>query len=146
MRAGMEGIRDKVAAVRDDMLRFFREIVAIPSIDGQIGEVGERVAEEMRSLGFDEVRFDKMGNILGRIGSGEKKIVYDSHIDTVGVGSPESWQWDPFKGKIENGVLYARGACDEKGSTPGMVYGLSICRDLGGLDGWTAWYFGNMEE
>ena len=146
MRASIEGIQDKVAAVRDDMLRFFREIVAIPSIDGQIGEVGERVAEEMRSVGFDEVRFDKMGNILGRIGSGEKNIVYDSHIDTVGVGSPESWQWDPFKGKIKNGVLYARGACDEKGSTPGMVYGLSICRDLGGLEGWTAWYFGNMEE
>ena len=146
MRLKIEAVRDKVAAVRGDILTFFREIVAIPSMDGQIGDVGERVAEEMRSLGFDEVRFDKMGNILGRIGDGEKNIVYDSHIDTVGVGSSESWEWDPFKGKIEDGVLYARGACDEKGSTPGMVYGLSICRDLRGLDDWTAWYFGNMEE
>ena len=34
------------------------------------------------------------------------------------------------KGKVENGVLYARGACDEKGSTPGMVYGLALARDL----------------
>jgi len=42
--------------------------------------------------------------------------------------------------------LYARGACDEKGSTPGMVYGLAIARDLGLLDGCTAYYFGNMEE
>ena len=42
--------------------------------------------------------------------------------------------------------MYARGACDEKGSTPGMVYGLAIARDLGLLEGWTAYYFGNMEE
>ncbi len=27
-----------------------------------------------------------------------------------------------------------------------MVYGMSFARDLGLLDGWTAWYFGNMEE
>jgi putative selenium metabolism hydrolase len=47
---------------------------------------------------------------------------------------------------VEDGVLYARGACDEKGSTPGMVYGLAIARDLGLLDGWTVWFTGNAEE
>jgi putative selenium metabolism hydrolase len=47
---------------------------------------------------------------------------------------------------VENGILYARGACDEKGSTPGMVYGLALAHQLGLLDGWTAYYFGNMEE
>ncbi len=56
------------------------------------------------------------------------------------------WGWDPFVGKVEDGVLYARGACDEKNSTPGMIYGLALARDLGLLDGWTAYYFGNMEE
>jgi putative selenium metabolism hydrolase len=100
----------------------------------------------MKKLGFDEVRFDKMGNTIGRIGDGKRVLVYDSHIDTVGVGNPSMWKWDPFKGKIEDGILYARGACDEKGSTPGMIYGLGIARDLGLLNGWTAYYFGNMEE
>ena len=100
----------------------------------------------MRRLGFDEVRFDMMGNILGRIGDGPRVLVYDSHIDTVGIGDPAAWEWDPFEGKVIDGVLYARGACDEKGSTPGMVYGLALARDLGLLDGWTAYYFGNMEE
>ncbi len=142
----VQEIQARVAGHKEDIVRFMREICAIPSMDSQIGPVGERVAEEMRKLGFDEVRFDKMGNILGRIGSGPRVIVYDSHIDTVGVGDPASWGWDPFQGKVENDILYARGACDEKGSTPGMVYGLAIARDLGLLEGWTAWYFGNMEE
>lgn len=139
-------IHQKTEEKREEILRFMREICAIPSMESQIGPVGERIAEEMNKLGFDEVRFDKMGNILGRIGDGPRTIVFDSHIDTVGIGDPHEWEWDPFKGKVEDGVLYARGACDEKGSTPGMIYGMAFARDLGLLDGWTAWYFGNMEE
>lgn len=133
---------------REAIIRFLREICAIPSMDSQIGPVGERVAAEMRQLGFDEVRFDKMGNILGRVGHGPTVIVYDSHIDTVGVGDPSAWRWDPFEGKVEGGVLYARGACDEKGSTPGMIYGIALGRDLDLIDPdqHTMYYFGNMEE
>lgn len=142
----VQQIQGRVAAARMEIIQFMRDIVAIPSMESQLKAVGERIAQEMNKLGYDEVRFDKMGNILGRIGSGSCVIVYDSHIDTVGVGDPSAWEWDPFIGKVENGVLFARGACDEKGSTPGMVYGLAMARDLGLLDGWTAYYFGNMEE
>jgi putative selenium metabolism hydrolase len=139
-------IKKKVKDNRENIIQFMRDIVAIPSMEGQLKEVGERIGAEMTKLGFDEVRFDKMGNIMGRIGSGKRVIVYDSHIDTVGVGDPATWDWDPFKGKVENGILYGRGACDEKGSTPGMVYGLSFAKELGLLEDTTAWYFGNMEE
>ncbi|MBI9051316.1 MAG: YgeY family selenium metabolism-linked hydrolase [Anaerolineaceae bacterium] len=142
----VQQIQESVSSSREDIIQFLRDIIAIPSMNSQIEAVGERIAEEMRKLDFDEVRFDKMGNILGRIGNGPKVIVFDSHIDTVGIGDFSEWQWDPFLGKIENGVLYGRGACDEKGSTPGMIYGLAIARDMGLLDGWTAYYFGNMEE
>ena len=139
-------IKKRVEANRENIVQFLRDIVAIPSMDGQLKDVGECIQAKMRNLGFDEARFDKMGNTVGRIGHGPKVIVFDSHIDTVGVGDPAEWDWDPFVGKVENGALYARGACDEKGSTPGMIYGLAIARDLGLLDGYTAYYFGNMEE
>ncbi|MBI5935607.1 MAG: YgeY family selenium metabolism-linked hydrolase [Chloroflexi bacterium] len=142
----VQEIKKKVEENRENIVQFLREIVAIPSMDGQLKDVGERIQAEMRKLGFDEARFDKMGNTIGRIGNGKKVIVFDSHIDTVGVGDPGEWEWDPFKGKVEGGRLYARGACDEKGSTPGMIYGMAIARDLGLLDGYTAYYFGNMEE
>ena len=142
----IQQLQEKIQSQRDQIIQFMREICAIPSMDSNIEAVGKRIAAEMNALHFDEVRFDKMGNIMGRIGSGEKVIVFDSHIDTVGIGDPHEWQWDPFEGKVEDGVLYARGACDEKNSTPGMVYGLAAARDLGLLEGWTAWYFGNMEE
>ncbi|NWG32850.1 MAG: YgeY family selenium metabolism-linked hydrolase [Chloroflexi bacterium] len=142
----VQEIKKRVEENREHIIRFLREIVAIPSMNGELKEVGGRIIAEMSKLGFDETRFDKMGNVVGRMGNGGKVIVFDSHIDTVGIGDASEWEWDPFKGKIENGRLYARGACDEKGSTPGMVYGLAIARDLGLLEGYTAYYFGNMEE
>ena len=142
----IDAIKTRVEAQREDIIQFLRDLCAIPSYDSQIREVGERAEAEMLRLGFDEVWFDQMGNVVGRIGDGATKLLYDSHIDTVGIGDPESWDWDPFTGKVENGVFFARGACDEKGSTPGMIYGLAIAKELGLLDGVTGHYFGNMEE
>ncbi|MCB9459476.1 MAG: YgeY family selenium metabolism-linked hydrolase [Anaerolineaceae bacterium] len=142
----IDTIKSRVEAQRDDILTFFREIVAIPSMESQIREVGERIEVEMKKLGFDEVFWDKMGNVAGRIGDGHKILLYDSHIDTVGIGDPDEWEWDPFQGKVEDGILFARGACDEKNSTPGMIYGLALAKELGLLEGVTAYYFGNMEE
>jgi len=139
-------IQAEVKKHRPAMEKFMREIVEIPSFDSQIRDVGQRIQEEMLMLGFDEVFFDKMGNTVGRVGNGPIKVLFDSHIDTVGIADRSQWKWDPFKGKIENGILYGLGACDEKGSTPGMVYALKIMKDLKLLDGLTCYYYGNMEE
>ncbi|MBL1134068.1 MAG: YgeY family selenium metabolism-linked hydrolase [Chloroflexi bacterium] len=145
-QAVVAAIKAEVEKNRDVIIQFMRELCAIPSMESQIKDVGERCATEMRKLGFERIWFDKMGNIVGQIGNGPKKLLYDSHIDTVSVGDPAEWKWDPFEGKVENGILYARGACDEKGSTPGMIYGLAIAHKLGLLKDFTAYYFGNMEE
>lgn len=142
----IQKIDERIAAAREEILQFFREIVAIPSMNADIGEVAQCVGDEMVRLGFDAVYTDRYGSIVGRIGDGERIILFDSHLDTVGIGDPDQWDCDPFKGKVEDGKLYARGALDEKGSTPGMIYGLKIAYDLGLLDGFTAYYFGNVEE
>lgn len=146
MKEKIEQLNKRLAEAEADIISFFRQIVAIPSMDSDIEAVGKRIGEEMTKLGFDEVYVDKYGSIVGRIGDGPKTILFDSHIDTVGIGDPGQWEWDPFEGKVENGMLYARGALDEKNSTPGMVYGMAFARDLGLLDGYTAYYLGNIEE
>jgi acetylornithine deacetylase/succinyl-diaminopimelate desuccinylase-like protein len=90
-------IKKKVQDKRENIIQFMREICAIPSMDGQLKDVGERIQAEMRKLGFDEARFDRMGNTIGRIGNGPKVVVFDSHIDTVGMGSVrgQSGEWHP---------------------------------------------------
>jgi len=142
----VSAVQQGVHQYSESIVTFLRDLCAIPSMDSQIGPVGARVQAEMAALGFDAVWFDSMGNTVGRIGDGPRTLLYDSHIDTVGIGNPAEWGWDPFVGKVEAGRFYARGACDEKGSTPPMIYGLKVARDLGLLEGWTVYYFGNMEE
>src|SRR5207248_1433083 len=130
----------------DTIIQFLRDIVAIPSFDSQIGPVGDAIGARMADLGFDEVRRDSMGNILGRIGNGPRTLLYDSHIDTVSIADPTQWQWDPFQGKFENGIIYGLGAGDEKCSTPPMIYALAALKKLGLAKDWTLYCFGNMEE
>ncbi|OIQ58525.1 acetylornithine deacetylase [Moorella thermoacetica] len=139
-------IKSEVAKYRGDIIRFLKDIVAIPSPNGDIKAVAERIGQEMQKLGFDEVFLDSMGNIVGRVGNGPRVLLYDSHIDTVDIADSDQWQWDPYKGKEENGIFYGLGAGDEKNSTPGMVYGLKIIKDLGLADDFTLYYFGNIEE
>ena len=125
---------------------FMLEICAIPSIDGQIADVARRVEKELIDLGYESIRYDKMGCILGQMGTGSTKILYDAHLDTVGIGDPSDWKWDPYKGKIEDQTLYARGACDTKGSVVGMVYGIAFAKRLGLLKGTEAIFYGSLEE
>lgn len=142
----IELLKQKVADNRETIIGFLRDLCRIPSYDSDILAVGERLQAEMEKLGYEDIHFDRMGNTIGKIGNGPIKLLYDTHIDTVGIGDPEEWKWDPFEGKIEDGIFFARGACDEKNSTPGMVYGLAFAHELGLLEGITAYVFGNMEE
>ena len=113
------------------MVRFLRDIVAIPSESGQEGRVVARIRKELRQVGaFDRVWVDKFGNLFGRVGRGRRLIAIDAHIDTVGLGDPAEWPHDPYKGKVEKGVVYGRGAGDQKGAVPAMVYAGRIIKDL----------------
>ena len=129
-----------------EMTQFLRDMVAIPSESCQEKEVVLRIKKEMEKVGFDEIIIDKMGNILGRIGNGKRVIAMDAHIDTVGVGDPKAWKHDPFKGKLENGIIYGRGASDQEGGMASMVYAGKIIKDLGLEGEYTLWVTGTVQE
>jgi putative selenium metabolism hydrolase len=125
---------DQAERYRDDVTGFLRSIIAIPSFSCEEGDVARRIAEEMEGLGYDEVFADKMGNVVGRIGDGKTKIVLDAHMDTVGVGDRSAWPHDPFEGKLADGIVFGRGASDNKGAIASQVYGGKLMAERG-LDG-----------
>ncbi|MDO8667348.1 MAG: hypothetical protein Q7J79_12085, partial [Gemmatimonadales bacterium] len=65
-----------------NMVRFLRDMIAIPSESAGEKPVVDRVKAEMEASGFDEIKIDGMGNILGRVGSGKTVIAFDGHLDT----------------------------------------------------------------
>ena len=131
---------------RDDMVKFLREMIAIPSESCQERKVIQRIQAEMQKVGFDEIKIDPMGNILGRIGHGKHVIAMDAHIDTVGVGDPAAWKQDPFQGKLDNGVIYGRGASDQEAGMAAMVYAGRIIKDLDLTGDYTLWVTGTVQE
>jgi len=117
-------------AYKDNITGFLKDIILIPSESCQESEVIERIAKEMDWVGFDEVLVDDMGSVIGILGDGPKTLLYDSHIDTVGVGDISAWNHDPYTGKTENGIVYGRGASDNKGAMASMLYGMRVLKDL----------------
>ena len=126
-----EGFLNAARREQDAISRFFADLIAIPSLSRRENGVVQRIGQEMTDLGFDEVRADGFGSVIGRIGDGPVQIVFDSHIDTVDVGDPSSWRVPPFGAEVRNGVLYGRGASDNKAATAAMVHGAALIRRLG---------------
>jgi putative selenium metabolism hydrolase len=116
------------------MVRFLREMVAIPSESTEEATVIARIRDEMKATGaFDSIGIDKMGNLFGQVGKrgrNKKLIAIDAHVDTVGVGDRSEWKHDPYEGKVDNGKVWGRGAGDQEGAIPAMVYAAKIIRDL----------------
>lgn len=146
IRQMSSSVMAKAQACEGDVVRFLRDIVAIPSPSRREGRVVERVLEEMRKVGFDDVFQDAIGNAVGRIGNGPAVIMYDGHLDTVGVGDPSAWAYDPYQGKLENGEVYGLGVVDMKAAVASMVYGGWVIKELGLERGYTLYVVGTVQE
>jgi len=129
-----------------DTARFLRDMIAIPSVSSQEKTVIERIKKEMETIGFDVITIDPMGNILGRIGHGKRIIAFDAHVDTVDVGNPDLWEVDPFKGKLENGVIYGRGASDMEGGMAAITYAGKILKEIGVPEDVSVYVVGSVQE
>ncbi len=119
---------------KDDMTRFLRDLVKITGESAEEKGHIMRIKEEMEKLGFDKVEIDPMGNILGYMGNGKTLIGYDAHIDTVGIGNRDNWEFDPYEGYETDDEIGGRGTSDQLGGIVSAVYGAKIMKDLGMLD------------
>ena len=124
-------LRNDAERQRDDVTRFLRELIAIPSPTCGEEHIAERVMHEMRALDYDDVARDDMGNVIGRIGTGATRLVLDAHMYTVGIGDPGAWKHDPYTGREEGGVVFGRGASDNKGAIASQVYGAKLATEHG---------------
>jgi putative selenium metabolism hydrolase len=138
--------RELAAAYTPEMVRFLRDMIAIPSESAEEREVVARVRAEMERVGFDEIKVDGLGNVLGRVGHGPRVVALDGHLDTVGVGDRGTWTRDPYQGEVRDGIVFGRGAGDQEAGIAAAVHGARIARELGLLDGVQLWVTGTVME
>ena len=126
-----EGVKKAAQSYIPDMTKFLRDLIAIPSESCEEEGVVKRTIEEMKKLGFDKAEIDPQGNALGWMGTGDKIIAFDGHIDTVGIGNIANWEQDPYKGYETDEIIYGRGGSDQEGGMASMVYAGKIIKELG---------------
>ncbi len=80
-------------------------LVSLPSLSGEESCAVAWLVAQMAAYGYNAY-IDDAGNAVGTIGSGEQEIILLGHIDTVPGDIPV---------KVEDGILYGRGAVDAKG-------------------------------
>ncbi|MDD3126919.1 MAG: YgeY family selenium metabolism-linked hydrolase [Candidatus Izemoplasmatales bacterium] len=146
MKLNMIEILQKAQAYRDDMTRFLRNMIKIPSESCHEAAVVQCIKTEMEKVGFDRVEIDPMGNVMGWIGHGKHLIAMDAHIDTVGIGEIKLWNFDPYEGYEDDKTIGGRGGSDQEGGMASMVYAGKIIKDLRLEDDYTLLITGTVQE
>ncbi len=140
-------IKAAAESYQADMTTFLRELVRIPGESCEEKGHIERIEKEMKKVGFDRVEIDPMGNILGYMGDGPTLIAFDAHIDNVGIGNIDNWEFDPYEGYENETEIGGRGTSDQLGGIVSSVYGAKIMKDLGLLnDKYTVLVTGTVQE
>ncbi len=124
---------------RQPMLDFLRDLVRIPSVNRRDPEsnVVRRIIAEAVNVGLDHSTpavDPARPNALVQYGNGEAGFAIIAHVDTVSEGTLENWHHPPFGADVANGMLYGRGAADNKAGIACGMYTLVALRDMGLLD------------
>jgi len=146
MKINFQQVLEKARNYKEDMSKFLRDMIRIPSESCNERDVVLRIKEEMEKVGFDKVEIDPMGNVLGYIGHGKHIIAMDAHIDTVGIGDINLWQYDPYEGYEDEEIILGRGGSDQEGGMASMVYAGKIIKDLGLENDFTLVVTGTVQE
>ena len=116
---------------RDYTAKNLSEMVKHKSLSLQEEGAVNELKRQMEEAGFDEVRIDGLGNVIGRIGNGERVIAIDGHIDVVDLGNLDNWDFDPLGGEIKDGFVHGRGSVDQKGGPVAAVTAGRILKEIG---------------
>lgn len=139
-------IRQRAKEMEGDTVRFLSDLVRTQSFSSKEKDVIAVIRREMEQIGFDEVRIDGLGNIIGRIGDGPRVIAFDGHVDTVYPGDLGAWTFDPFQPKVEDGKIWGRGTVDQKGGVATMIHAGRIIKELGLNNRFTIYFTGTVME
>ena len=128
----------RMAGYQTEMLHHFQELLKIPSVRGEGIPGAPFVRKNREALDYVLRLSEQFGlttvNLDGYLGyseygSGEEYVCSISHLDVVPPG--EGWKHPPFGAWEENGVIYARGAGDNKPGSIAGLYALRCMKELG---------------
>lgn len=139
-------ILEKAERYKDYTAANLSKLIQCKSLSTKEEKVANELKRQMEEAGFDEVKIDGLGNVIGRIGNGKKVIALDGHIDTVDIGNLDNWNFDPLAGEIKEGFVLGRGSVDQKGGPASFVTAGRILKEIGLKNDVTIYFIGSVIE
>ena len=99
------------------------DLVSRPSVTPLDHGCQELMLARLSACGFavERLKFDDVDNFWAVHGSDGPIFCFAGHTDVVPTGPVEQWTNPPFTPVIKDGLLFARGSADMKGSLAAMV-------------------------
>ncbi len=144
-----QALRFAAKVLADDTRRLLSELIEYRSTDGDEGPVMKYIHERMQEVA-DEVEFVEVTEaikddpdysypirleygdrsnvrVVKKGTDGGKTLLLNTHLDVV---PPSSGHVQPFNARVEDGVMYGRGACDAKGQVATIWLLLRLLKEL----------------
>lgn len=151
--ANRQKILAEIDANREGAIAFLQKMVSIPSVTGDEAAIQKFVSDHMKSIGLSvdmwETNWEELKkhpgyrpvdrgyagrpNIVGILKGtgGGRSLLLNGHTDVIPVGKGEGWSDDPWSGKIKNGRIYGRGACDMKSGVASHILAVEYLKKIG---------------
>jgi succinyl-diaminopimelate desuccinylase len=106
-----------------DPVALAQALIRRPSVTPADAGAMDILQDVLTELGFAcrRLRFGEIENLYARHGTQRPNFCFAGHTDVVPPGEAADWRADPFEARIEEGILYGRGAADMKGSIAAFV-------------------------
>ncbi len=124
-----------------DVIKLTQELIKFPSLTPAGDDIFDYLQNLLKPLGFDcqMMNFQSNGsqvmNLFARYGAGAPHFCFAGHVDVVPVGDLGNWQYPPYAGEIDSGLLYGRGAVDMKGAIAAFIAAVAKHLEKGALPG-----------
>lgn len=148
-------ISDYVDQNADRLVKELQNFLRQPSIstvNHGMEECADLIQKELQEIGLDtellkiEGAFPAIFATTGRKSNKKELFIYN-HYDVQDPDPLNQWKYDPFSAQIENGMVYARGATDDKGNLYANMKALETLKAvLGELPGGVKLFIEGEEE
>ncbi|MGA3193207.1 MAG: M20 family metallopeptidase [Candidatus Bathyarchaeia archaeon] len=132
-----EKILDAIDGMEDEIVRFARELIQIPSEvpPGNYEPIINYYTNKLKQWGIEQRVLEKPGlarrkpNVLATLPGmdGKRTLIFSCHLDTV----PGGDGWEPFSATIRDGKIFGRGAMDSKGAVAAFTMAAKALKDCG---------------
>lgn len=149
----MDLINSWIDSHQEENICFLRDILRIPSVTGQEGEIQRFIADFLKQMGLSvdsfvpsiaELRkhpafvepmqdYEGRPNVVGvyKGCGGGRSLLFNGHIDVIPEGAAENWEHGPWSADVADGKVYGRGASDMKSGVAAMTMALKALLDSG---------------